>query len=377
LTIESGEVVIGGSPPGKPPPPIDRSVLVTVFFFSVLFFLLYELYEVFSPFLSAIAWGAILVIIFYPVHQWIMRRMTGKVTLASAFSTFLVISIVILPGILFVETLASQVVEVYRSMSISSGEGGLDSLATKFEQTPVGTIWYRLKQTAALYEIDIESILQGTAKTVSVFLADQLKSALVNIFASVMSLIMIAISLFFFFRDGEGLYRVLRSLIPMDEGHKDVVFSKLYETISAVVRGLIVTAAFQGVLGGLAYWVLNVPYPTLLGFLTALFALIPVPGSAAVWLPASGYLFYRGFALKGIILIVWGVLVVSGIDNVLKPLLIGSRTNLPTLFLFFSILGGVQVYGFLGLVLGPVLLAILIAFLDIYRDVYHQPTEVV
>lgn len=351
-------------------------MLVTVFFFSVLFFLLYQLYEIFSPFLSAIAWGGILVVIFYPVHQWIVSRVTGRIALASAFSTFLVILIVILPGILFIETLASQVLEVYRSTFVSGGESGLNSLARKFDRTPFGTIWYRLKQIAVLYEMDIQSILRETAKSVSVFLAEQLKSALVNIFQSVMGLFVIAVSLFFFFRDGEGLYKVLRSLIPMDEGHKDIVFQKLYETISAVVRGLIVTAACQGVLGGLAYWILNVPYPTLLGFLTAVLSFIPFVGAASVWLPVAGYLLYSGLVVEGMILLAWGFLVVSSIDNFLKPILIGSRTNLPTLFLFFSILGGVQVYGVLGLVLGPVLLAILIAFLDIYRNVYHQPTEV-
>jgi predicted PurR-regulated permease PerM len=139
---------------------------------------------------------------------------------------------------------------------------------------------------------------------------------------------------------------------------------------------MIATALAQGVLAGLGFWALGMPFSFFLACAAALLSLQPLGGSAVVWLPCALYLGFAGSWTKGVILIVYGALIISGVDNVLRPLIIGGRTNLPTFFLFFGILGGLQAYGFLGIFLGPVVLATIMAFVKIYREEYAQETAI-
>jgi len=154
----------------KPTQKHDRGQLVAIFFFGSLLFLLYQLYMVFSPFLSAIAWGAILVVIFYPVHSWIERQCGGRIALASACTTVLVILTVILPGILFIQTLAVQLLEIYRSASAPQSDWGMSMLASKFKDTPIAMIGERVKEAAEAYQINLSSAVLETAKALSGFL---------------------------------------------------------------------------------------------------------------------------------------------------------------------------------------------------------------
>ncbi len=131
----------------------------------------------------------------------------------------------------------------------------------------------------------------------------------------------------------------------------------------------------QGVLGGLGYWVFSVPFPVFLGLATAFFSLLPVGGSGLIWVPAAIYLFLKGTWIRGLLLLAWSAVVVSTADNVLKPALISGGTNLPTLFLFFGMLGGLQVFGILGFILGPVLLVMLATFLEMYLELSSPPTD--
>jgi predicted PurR-regulated permease PerM len=126
----------------------------------------------------------------------------------------------------------------------------------------------------------------------------------------------------------------------------------------------------QGFLAGLAYWVLGVPYAIVWGVATAFFALFPVGGSTFVTIPAAIYLFLQGNIVRGVLMVIWALGVVGAVDNVLKPMFIGTRLKLPMLYLFFGILGGLAVFGALGLILGPVLLALLAALLDLYMEAY-------
>jgi predicted PurR-regulated permease PerM len=127
------------------------------------------------------------------------------------------------------------------------------------------------------------------------------------------------------------------------------------------------------VLTWIALWALGLPYTAFLGVLAGFLSLVPFVGAAGVWVPCTIYLFASGQVVRAFILLAYGSLVISMVDNVLRPLLIGGQTRLPTLFLFFGILGGVQVYGVLGIFLGPVLLAIVVAFVRIYQEQFAVP----
>jgi predicted PurR-regulated permease PerM len=177
-------------------------------------------------------------------------------------------------------------------------------------------------------------------------------------------------SLFFFFRSGDAYYRAVMDLLPFSPEHKQSITQKLRDTFSAVINGVFLIALLQGLLTGIGFAFFRVPLPVLWGFVAALLALLPVGGAALVWVPGAVYLFVAGATLQGVLLTVWGLVVVNLADNVLKPLLIGRKANIPMFILFLSLLGGLQVYGVLGLLFGPLVATLLIAFIQIYREEY-------
>src|SRR4029077_3167865 len=167
---------------------------------------------------------------------------------------------------------------------------------------------------------------------------------------------------FFFFRDGQTMAAAVRDLVPMEQEHKQPIGARLYTTPTAVVQGMIVTAVLQGLLAGFGYWLIgDIRFSVFLGFITALASFLPVPGPAFVWAGIALYLGFTGHVGRAVGLAVWGVTIVSTVDNWVKPLFIGGRAKLPTFPLLIAILGGLQVYGFLGVFVGPVVLAILFA----------------
>jgi predicted PurR-regulated permease PerM len=187
--------------------------------------------------------------------------------------------------------------------------------------------------------------------------------------------ILMLLTLFFVFRDGEAFYQWIRTTIPLSTGRQAQVFDRLAGTVTAVMYGIGITAIVQGTLSGLAYWILGVPFPAFWGLLTAVVAPIPVGGTGLIWVPAGIYLIAADSWVRGVILLCWGALVVSTFDNVLKTLLISERTRLPALLLFFAILGGLKAYGVLGIFLGPLLLSLVITSITLYREIVssHRP----
>ncbi len=189
--------------------------------------------------------------------------------------------------------------------------------------------------------------------------------------ASALNAAMMLVALFFFFRDGDRIAALLRDLIPMAPGQKERILKRVYDTVSAVVQSTILIAVIQGIVAGLGYFLIGrLGTSVLLGFLTAVASLIPVVGAALIWLPTALYVMVTGEIWHGVGLLLWGAIAVGSVDNFVRPLVIGGRVEMPTLLLLFALLGGLQVYGFLGIFVAPVVVAVLLAFVDIYRETY-------
>ena len=177
-------------------------------------------------------------------------------------------------------------------------------------------------------------------------------------------------TLFFFLRDGAELVSRIQRLLPMDQEHQQRLFKNIVDSVLAVVHGSLVVAMVQGLLAGWAYWFLGVPYAVLWSVATAFVSLLPVGGSAIVSIPAAIYLFLQGETVRGVVLLVWCLGFVGTVDNILKPLLICNRLGLPSYF--SGILGGLSLFGAVGIVLGPALFALLRALLDLYSEEYSN-----
>lgn len=348
---------------------MTREALFTAFFFVVLALLLYQLYEVFNVFLGPFAWAAVFALVFFPAYRLLLVRIR-RPELAALAMTLLVFLLTAVPALTLGGVVIGQAQNFYSLVQEKAASGEARAWIESWRDQPLVGRLMRALPRDIRESIDLTDLGVRGAQTASEYLISQIGGIARNVVGFLVDFTLMLFVLFFFFRDGRTLYFAFRDLLPMEREHKDAIFGHLYETLSAVVQGMTVAAAFQGTLCGVAYGALRLPFALLLSFCSFLAAFIPVGGSAFVWVPAAIYLFVHGLWARAVILLVWGTLVVGLIDNVIRPLVIGGRTKLPTLFLLFAILGGLRAYGVIGIFLGPVLLATIVAFLRIYREEY-------
>ncbi len=353
----------------------NRQLLFRLFFFGVFLYLLYQFSRIFSPFVTPLLAATTLALIFSPLHTGIQKRLKERANLAAALSTVLILVIVILPVILLAWLLIKESAVVYpwaQQWMQSLKDNPEGSLGANLPP-PARLVWDKLDRFFFAWQIDPQEIflknLDQIGRKISAFGTQVVR----NTFFLVFDVMVTAFALFFFFRDGAKTMRKVMDLVPMEKSHKEMVLSRLNKTLSAVVRGVFITASVQGLLAGIGFAVAGVRFSVLLGFATAFLALIPFVGATSVWLPVSLYLFFvKGAAAKGVLLFLWGALVVSLADNFLRPILIGEQAKLPVFLLFFGILGGLQVYGFIGILMGPLMIASVLAFAKIYREQFQQ-----
>ena len=178
--------------------------------------------------------------------------------------------------------------------------------------------------------------------------------------------------LFFLLRDGDTLLAYLRRAMPLPPEQQQVLFDRFTSTVRGVLKGDFVVAAVQGILGGLIFWVLGIGAPILWGALMAVLSLLPVLGTGLVWAPAAIYLLLTGSVWKGIVLLVFGTLVISTIDNVLRPLLVGTDVNMPSYVVLVSTLGGIAIFGVNGFIIGPLVAVLFLTAWDMYLQVRER-----
>ena len=346
---------------------VAREQIFAGFFFAVFLFLLYQLYRVLSGFLGPIVWAAILTLLFYPLYQRVLRMVRGNATVAALALTALVTVAIAVPTVSLSTVVTQESVGLYQQLTEWVQSGRLNQRIQELRAASVGHVVQRLSRQG--WEVDWGAIVQRTADTVSTHATAFAR----NVALFLLDFIIMLFTLFFFFRDGDRMFAALRNLIPMDAVHKDAIFQRLYETLSAVMRGMVVTAIAQGVLTWIGLALVGMPYAAFLGVAAGLLSLLPLVGAAGVWIPCAIYLAAADVPMRALALVVYGTLVISMVDNIIRPLVIGSRTRLPTIFLFFGMLGGIQAYGVLGIFLGPVLLSIVVSFIQIYESQYARP----
>ncbi|HUI26878.1 MAG TPA: AI-2E family transporter [Candidatus Kryptonia bacterium] len=352
---------------------MTRQQLFAAFFFAALLYLLFQFYVIFSVFLGPLSWAALLALVFYPINARLVSLARGRETLVAFGLTTVVIAVVIVPTILISALLASESVALYQRLQefITSGQmpGLLERTLTWLHESRVGQLWDRMAPQISAWNINFGATALKFGDAISSFLVAQATGIAKNALRFVVNFFLTTFALFFFFRDGERLISGLRELIPMAPEHKNAVFGRLYDTLSAVVQGTLATAAAQGTLAGLGFWALGVPFAVILGCATAFLSLLPM-GAVLVWAGVVIYFLANGAFVRAVLMLIWGIVGISGVDNVIRPLIIGGRAQIPTAFLFFGILGGLQAYGFLGLFLAPAVIAILFAFIRIYQELY-------
>ena len=358
---------------------MGREQLFAGFFFAVFLFLLYQVFLFLLPFHAPLLWAAILSLTFYPLSTWLVRVFRGARGLAAGVLIVLVTAGAILPAVYLGTLLAREATDAYLRVEDMAKTGELERLVEAARDSRIGALWQTVTAPfASRIDIDPAALALGATRWISQKIASQSAVLARNVLLTIVHFVLMLVALFFFFRDGHRIAARVEELLPMAPDHKRAIFQRLYETLTAVVQSMVLTAFAQGLLAWFGYWAIGqVQFSVFLGFLTALMSFIPMAGATAVWLSTAVYLGIIGETGRAIALGLWGALIVSTADNLIKPLFIGGRARLPTLLLLFSIIGGLQVYGFMGIFLAPVILALLLSFVDIYSELYHTTPAVV
>ena len=314
------------------------------------------------PFVSVLAWATVLVIVFYPVHRRLVER-TKRPALSALLSCLLVVLTILIPVVVLTFAVVHE---------MSGAANNLQSSIT-YLLDPNSPITGRALRWVGQY-VDVEQIRSGQ------YLAEQLQgvggqiaSRTLGIIGGVVGFIVqmffVIFTMYYLFRDGDRIFNVVRDSLPLEQDQAIVIMERARDVIGASVYGVLAIAVIQGTLGGLAFWALGVPSALVWGVVMTFLSMIPMLGSFLVWVPAALYLAATGHYVKALLLVLWGTLVIGMVDNFLRPKLVGSRTKLHELFIFFAVLGGLQVFGVLGIVMGPVVLAVTMALIDIFRAV--------
>jgi len=345
---------------------VDRQIRWIVFF-GTAGAVVYLCVSILRPFAGVIAWSAVLATVCHPVHQRLVRR-TGRVSLSAFVTSMVAVLACVVPLLVLGGIAVNQGVALAHSLTgaLSGTTGSLDRMSA-----PAAWITAHLG-------LDKPTILGWIQQHIGDLTRDVGRSTISiasSLLGAVMSSALVFFAVFLLLRDGGAIVRSIPDLLPFERQRSEALLGRVKDAVQASVSGVVVVAVLQGVLCGAMLWLLGIQSAALWGMVTMFASLLPVVGAFAVWGPATAYLAASGEWTRAIVLAIWGAFVVSGIDNVLRPRLVAGRVGLGELPMLFAMLGGVKVFGVLGIVLGPVVFATAAAIVDTLRAPQTEPSK--
>ncbi|MGH9779978.1 MAG: AI-2E family transporter [Candidatus Acidiferrales bacterium] len=331
---------------------------------TVLVILLgYLVFLVFQPFLVPLAWGAALCVILFPLHRRV-RRFIKQPNLAALVSTLVLVAVIVAPTLVVLGAVTTQAVQLADYVQ-NEWEAGRLPLAKLWSWIPLERALQWLGERG-VSEQQVRELVTKNMERVAGFLATQTGVLARNILVFFFDLFVALLTAFYLFRDGPALLERVRQALPLDDAHREGLFYITHNVLYASVISSIAVAAVQGILGGLVFWALGIKAPLVWGMAMAFFAFLPIVGPWVVYIPAVLFFLVSEEYTKAIVLLVLGTVLISSVDNVLRPILVSGRAQLNGLLVFISLLGGLFAFGALGLVLGPILVALADAVLEVY-----------
>jgi predicted PurR-regulated permease PerM len=343
----------------------------TIVFLSALVLLVLVLAIVITwHFLRPFAFAVILAVVFYPLHQHMLRFTKGRTGTASLLSTLAVILVFGVPAFTITTIGANEAFGAAHYLSRRSAEeGGFTAFATRVLSGPVSYVGHWID----LSKFDIHAIVTSNVQKISLGMVGFGAAVFSNLARLTVDALITFVILFFLFREGKQWAYRAGKIMPISDDRVGRLYQNISDTIIANVYGILTVGVVQGILTGIAMKIVGMPSAMLLGLGAGFASIIPVVGSSIVWGPVAIYLFVQGAMWKAVFLLVWGTVVVSSMDNILRPWVVGGRVELHPMVLLFFILGGVEAFGFLGLFLGPVVASVLAAVFGMLREELTEP----
>jgi predicted PurR-regulated permease PerM len=322
---------------------------------------LYLAYIIYRPFLKALFLALVLTIAFWPLYQWIAKRVRSG-TARALLTTLAVVFLIMLPLLFISFNLVSEAASLYGFVSQNvagnwSGHSAWlnDGLGRISESTGIPAAQLRSVITARVQGLG--SWLVGIAGWAAQGFAQQVGTAILTL-----------LIMFFFVRDSERYTRALAQALPLPPGRVHQLAGTLRATVVSNVYGMVVVGLIQGSLTALGWWMTGLRAPLLWGAIATLFSFVPLVGPALVWWPGVFFLAIQGRWIQAAVLLAWGAIVVTSADYIIRPRFAGGRNNANTMLVLLSLLGGLKAFGAVGIIAGPVVLSVVTALLSMVRE---------
>ncbi len=351
-------------------PPFANSWSRWFFTISILF-ALYGVYRLVQPFLIPIFLSVVLVVVAGPVYDFIVKRVGQRRALASALTCLLLIVVLAVPFFLMAGLITSQAFHLYNTVSelLTSQQlqdtfrEGLGRLAPQY---------HKLQEALGISQDEILKHVGEAVRRISGFLYSNLTSLLAGMTNLLIGFALVVFVTFYLLMDGEVMMEKALSLSPLPREMNLQIKGDILRSLRATLKGSVVLALINGTAGGLGFWIFGVPNALFWGTVMVFASVVPLVGTALVWVPGCVYLVVAGQSGQALGTALWCLVSSLTCDNVLRPRLIGGQTNLHPLLTFFSILGGLSLFGMVGLILGPLILAILLSLLEVYQRYFLE-----
>ncbi len=333
---------------------------------------LYLFYLVIHPFLTDIFVATVTAMIFYPLYKKLLRVFKGWKILSAILTIFIMILTFLVPISLFSGVITGQSLDLYEKISKGLQDGSIK------KTIDLKLVYFNLFFDR--WQIDIQSLrfeeyVGKFLTTFSEFIYTEMTALAKGVAGILFDLIIVLFISFFLLIDGEKFLHEIKVFSPLEISHHNRILLQLERTIKATLKGSIIVAITQGILGGIGFWIFGVPSSAFWGACMVFSSVIPLIGTSIIWVPAALYLAFTSSFWMALGLALWGTLIISGADNVLRPLLLKGEANLHPLLTFLSVLGGLIYFGFLGFILGPVVLSFLMTLFDIYKREFLSETS--
>jgi predicted PurR-regulated permease PerM len=344
--------------------PRRQEGLGIVLFYAIALLLGYLAYRIFEPFFSPLLWAAILAVLTYPLYERLSRRFGPN--RAALLTTAGVTLVLIVPMIFVLSAFVRQAMGAVRAIQLGVELG---------RYTWVNRFWDGLQSRfPQLIPYNLGNMIHNYAEQAASFAAGRVGGILRNTAAILMDTAFTILAMFYFYRDGASIVTRLRDGLPFEEAQRVRVVKETHSLIFATVLSTLTAAAVHGVVGTAAFALTGIRSPIFWGVLMGFFSFIPLIGTALIWVPLSLSLALGGHLAAGVILVAICSVVLGMIDNFVRPLMISGRADMSMLLIFIGVLGGIEAFGLLGVVLGPVILAIAATLLNVYVPGAHAGT---
>lgn len=319
-----------------------------------------------GPFIGAILWGVITAILFTPLNAQMLARMPQRRSLAAIITLVIIMAVAIIPAMLLGVALLSQATAIYGQVQSGEIDIGRGFVAAERHLPPFVRAWL-VDMGLGDFDAVRDRIGQGIASSFQT-LARQAFTVGQGTIAFFLSLGVMLYLTFFLLRDGQALTMMVERSLPLPVDQRRFLVARFVAVVRATIRGSIIVAILQGLVGGVLFWTLGISGALLWGVAMAIFSLFPAIGTGLIWVPVTVYLLATGDVWRGVALFLCGFFIISSVDNVVRPILVGRDARMPDYVVLIATLSGFELMGFNGFVIGPVIAALFMAVWEIYAN---------